>query len=308
MRHPHRGQGQQAHQNGETRDRKRHDIQRGGDGKGALENRERQGLDPRLVNGLARTDLRGFGQTGDEISRITRHAQAELARLNAGKLQRKGIQRQHDLPDGVAIIAIDARDRQGQRANLDRIAQGKPCTPRQLFVNHHRLPREGRIPCGRRALQEPPVVAVGGMVAGAEHLGRLACDLHIGRLDRQDGRPRTFGKGHQCGGLLGAIGADVQLGCQPLVQKAGKGQPETRHHRGHTDIGRDRQHQGHQRQRQTRQLLAGIGPEPLRSHTARLPAGKGQHAIQHRRQGKGGPDQQSPEQGKAHDKTIRIEG
>ncbi len=151
----------------------------------------------------------------------------------------------------------------------------EPLAPEELFVDHDALAPRHPVPGVGQGRQKRPVVAIGGVVGHAVDLARDGRGS-APRRSRSAARRRPAGRARRRIRLASSSvrPGDVKLGREALVQPAGEGEPEARHHRADADIGGERQQQRHQRQRQARQLLARVGPEPLGHHAPRQPRAK----------------------------------
>ena len=113
------------------------------------------------------------------------------------------------------------------------------------------------------------MLAIGRMIGQAENFDRRAIELGFGACAGQDrlhlalvAQPVLDRNGLR---VVGRV--DVDVGRQAAIEPAHKRPAEGFHHGADADIDCQRQQQCHQRQRQSRQLLTAVGPEPCRKRT-----------------------------------------
>ena len=214
------------------------------------------------------------------------------------KARDQKIRRDDNLRAGIAVVGIDPGHRQRAAGQVDQIAQAQAIAAVKLFVDQSRLPSGQPVPRIGSGQQHRPIVAIGGVIGHAVNFGRLAGNCGFGRPNGQDGRGARGQPIDHLRRLIGRAGCDVKLGRQPLIQPAREGLAKAANHCADADIRSQGQHQGHQRKREARKLLASVGPKPLGQHAARHAAGGKGQGIQEHRQNQGRTQQQRRQEAK----------
>ncbi len=134
------------------------------------------------------------------------------------------------------------------------------------------------------------------MRVSAFHTGRIA--RHLGpRLEPLDDTRRI--------GI--ALRVEIDLGIEPLVEPGRKGLAEALHHRADADVGGQREQQRHQGQRQARELLAAVGPEPLGERVVCASLPRAQQTREHERQQQRGSEQNARDDDEPGDETLALQ-
>ncbi|MNZ91165.1 hypothetical protein D3C78_1101400 [compost metagenome] len=187
---------------------------------------------------------------------------------------------------GVAVVGVHPHHRQALLAAVGRqrqaLAQPDPEAARQLLAEHGALTRGQLRPGVGALLQQRPVLAVDGVIDDALQLHRPALQAQVDAPARQhqlDARPACQ-PGIDRQPLRSVARHQVQVGGQALVEPADEGLAKALGHAADPDAGGQRQQQGHQRQRQSRQLLAAVGHEPLGQRSAAMSGQQGQRGVE----------------------------
>ena len=271
MRETQIAQRQQTRQQGDSRHDQRQSVQRRRHRESALENFERQVFDEGLIDKADKPRAHLRPQIADQSRDIGgRDAQRKINARRPRPVALERVDVDAQLSVGIAVIGIDTDNARGPVFafgwNVQRVAHRELQAPRQLLARQNGVASRQKRPHVRVVLQQRKMLGIGLVGFKRPDFHRPMRDLRLGSKHRQNRlhvRPlRQPCLDARSGGVIARL--EIDLGDQPVVQPAREGHAKALDHRADADIGRERQQQSHQSERQAGQLLAAVRPKPAR--------------------------------------------